>query len=80
VNSEAAEEPWSTRGPADEALTVPKAAAAPLDLRDDACFDFGIGGGERVQGNSLRRNSTKCEGGYDGGERQEAFHEQKLRD
>ncbi|MGB7917062.1 MAG: hypothetical protein WCF79_17485, partial [Rhodomicrobium sp.] len=79
VNGQAAEEPWSTRGPTPEALIAPKAAAAPLDLRDEACFGFGIGGGERVQGKGLRWKSTKCERGCDGSQRQKAFHEQELR-
>ena len=79
VNGQAAEEPWSTRGPTPEALIAPKAAAAPLDLRDEACFGFGIGGGERVQGKGLRWKSTECERGCDGSQRQKAFHEQELR-
>jgi len=79
VNSQAAEEPWSTRGPAPEALTAPKAAAAPLHLRDEASFGFGGSGGGRVQGKGLRWKSTKCERGCDGRQRQEAFHEQELR-
>jgi hypothetical protein len=77
VNGQAAEEPWFTRGPTPEALAAPKAATAPLDLSDEV--GFGLGGGKRVQGKGLGRKSTKCERGCDGGQRQEAFHEQKLR-
>ena len=78
VNGQAAEEPWSTRGPADGALTAPKTAVAPLDVRKKASFGFAVRG-KRVHGKSLRRKRRKCERRYNGGERQEAFHEQNLR-